>query len=104
MILQDLLLLIGRGGAQSYEDLAGELGISQPMLETLLEDLARRGYLRSLQLDCEMQCKGCHEGGCLFTGAGIQWSLTQSGARTSQRLAAAAEASRNDLGYYSESG
>jgi hypothetical protein len=80
-MLEQLLRLVAEGGIHSYEDLARQLSISRPLLEMMLEDLARLGYLRRVGGDCGEQCSTCHSGGCVTMGSGHVWSLTSKGAQ-----------------------
>jgi hypothetical protein len=84
-MIDRLLQTVARGGVHSYGDLEKDLGISQPLLEMMLEDLVRLGYLRSLGDGCEGQCTGCSIGGCSVTGPGRLWALTDKGARAATR-------------------
>jgi DNA-binding IclR family transcriptional regulator len=79
-MLEELLRQLGRGGIQSYRDLAGALSISEPLLEAMLENLARLGYLRPVD-GCSGVCHGCAGGGCSVHGHGRLWSLTERGLR-----------------------
>jgi hypothetical protein len=85
-VLEELLKAVAEGGIYSYEDLAKRLSISQPLLEAMLEDLARLGYLRSVGDGCGRQCAGCPIGPCSVAGAGRLWALTDKGARAAIRL------------------
>jgi hypothetical protein len=87
-MLESLLQLVAEGGIHSYEDLVRQLSISQPLLEAMLEDLSRLGYLRRVGDGCEGQCTGCAVGGCSVAGPGRIWSLTERGARAAARAAA----------------
>jgi hypothetical protein len=80
-MLEELLRRLAEGGVHSYEELAGGLAISPAMLEVMLEDLVRRGYLRAVETSCESGCHGCPAGGCSINGRGRLWSLTEKGAR-----------------------
>ena len=80
-MLERLLQLIAEGGVHSYEDLMERLSISQPMLEAMLEDLGRLGYLRAVNDGCEGHCTGCSVGRCNISGPGRLWSLTDKGAK-----------------------
>jgi DNA-binding IclR family transcriptional regulator len=79
-MLEELLQLLGRGGVQSYQDLAGALSVPGPLLEAMLENLARLGYLRSVD-GCGGGCHGCAHSGCSVQGRGRLWSLTERGLR-----------------------
>ena len=80
--LEDLLRLVAEGGVHSYEELAAALSVSLPLLEAMLENLARLGYLRSAEAACGQDCDGCPLGGCSVAGRGRLWVLTEKGART----------------------
>lgn len=85
-MLENLLQMVAEGGIHSYEDLSGRLVISQAMLEAMLEDLARYGYLRVVGTGCEGHCTGCAVGGCSVAGPGRLWTLTEKGARAAARI------------------
>jgi hypothetical protein len=85
-MLEKLLQLVAEGGVHSYEDLVGRLSISMPLLEAMLEDLVRMGYLRPVAQNCEGHCSGCSIGSCSVSGPGRLWSLTDKGARAAARL------------------
>jgi hypothetical protein len=80
-MMEQLLRLVAEGGIHSYEDLAQHLLISQPLLEMMLEDLARLGYLRRVGDDCGERCLTCHSGGCVTMSPGQIWTLTSKGAQ-----------------------
>ena len=85
-MLENLLKLVAEGGLHSYEDLTRRLSVSPAMLEPMLEDLARLGYLRAVSERCEGHCAGCSFGSCSVSGPGRTWSLTDKGARAAARL------------------
>jgi hypothetical protein len=85
-MLEQLLHLIAQGGVHSYQDVIQSLSITQPLLEAMLEDLARMGYLRSVGSGCEGNCPACPMGGCSVSGPGRLWVLTDKGAAASARL------------------
>ncbi len=81
-MLQRLLELVTEGGVHSYAGLARELGVSQGLLGQMIEDLARRGYLRPVASDCESQCTGCSLAEtCAVGGPTRVWALTEKGQR-----------------------
>ncbi|RPI58252.1 MAG: hypothetical protein EHM56_02270 [Chloroflexi bacterium] len=86
-MLEELLRQLGRGGVQSYQDLTGALSISEPLLEAMLENLARLGYLRPVESCRGGACHGCSAGsdGCSVHGQGRLWSLTERGLRAAAR-------------------
>lgn len=85
-MIEQLLQLVAEGGVHSYEDLATRLSISHPLLEVMLEDLARLGYLRSVGDGCHGHCSACAVGSCSITGPGHLWALTEKGAKAAARL------------------
>jgi hypothetical protein len=80
-MLDELLSTIGEGGVHSYRELEERLSVPQPLLEAMLEDLARLGYLRAIGGGCEGGCSGCPIGGCSVHGAEHVWVLTEKGSR-----------------------
>jgi hypothetical protein len=80
-MLDQILRRVASGGVHSHEELASSLDISEAFLEVLLQDLARLGYLRALDQDCDKGCQSCPMGGCSVAGRGRLWSLTERGAR-----------------------
>ena len=85
MMLEQLLSLVAQGGVHSYEDLAKRLSVPMPLLEMMLEDLARIGYLRSVGDGCGGHCAGCAIGGCSIAGPARLWALTEKGTRAAAR-------------------
>jgi hypothetical protein len=80
-VLEKLLKLLHDGGIRSYGELAAALSIPETLLEVMLEDLARRGYLRSMAEQCGSKCEGCHVSLCAAGSGGKVWVLTEKGAR-----------------------
>jgi len=85
-MIEQLLQSLTEGSVHSYEDLARRLSISMPLLEMMLEDLSRLGYLRSVDSDCGAHCTSCSVGSCSITGSGHLWALTEKGARAAAGL------------------
>ena len=86
-MLMDLLTLIGRGGVQRPADLAAELGVSHDLLEGMLVDLARIGYLGLVEGACSpAACSHC-AGSCSVSAgqSGRTWALTDKGTRALQK-------------------
>ena len=79
--LNELLRLVAVGGVHSYDELAEKLALPLPLLEAVLEDLGRRGYLRPAEAACSDNCTKCPIGGCSVAGRGRLWVLTEKGAR-----------------------
>ena len=80
-MMHDLLRHVATGGVHSYEDLKKRLSISTPLLEAMLVDLARLGYLRPVGKGCQQSCSSCPVGGCSIAGPRQLWTLTEKGAR-----------------------
>ena len=79
-MLERLLSSIAEGGLHSYDGLAQELGVPRPLLEVMIEDLARRGYLRPVRGGCD-GCAGCGVANC---GSTPLWTLVEKGARVAR--------------------
>ncbi len=80
-MLEELLRLVSDGGVHSYDELAGRLGVSRPLVEAMILDLVRLGYLRPAAGACASApaCRaGCSLGGC---STGPLWTLTDKGAQ-----------------------
>ena len=97
-MLYRLLERLAQGGVHTPAELANELGVSEDLLEQMLMDLARRGYLRPLALGegCNPnphppgrgRCSGCGLAtaeGCALGLRGRIWTLTEKGARLRSR-------------------
>jgi len=77
-MLERLLSLVGQGGVHSYTDLARQLDVTVELLEQMLQDLARMGYLRLVADGCETQCAGCPLAEtCAAGGPTRVWALTE---------------------------
>jgi hypothetical protein len=86
-MLEKLLQYVAEGGIHSYEDLARHLDVSQPLLEMMLEDLARQGYLRAVGSHCDGGCAGCPLGGCSIAGPQHIWMLTDKATKALAQVA-----------------
>ncbi len=87
MMLMRLLQLVAEGGVHSYATLAEQLGVSKGLLEQMLQDLARMGYIAPLGGACDTsQCHHCPLGGsCATDTRGNVWVLTEKGVQTAAR-------------------
>lgn len=80
-MLERLLEKLRHGGTHTTAGLARELGVSEPLLGMMLEDLARMGYLEPVGGDCAGGCRACPvAGACTVGGLGRVWKLTGKGA------------------------
>ena len=86
-MLMCLLSLVVEGGIQVYATLADQLGVSAGLLEQMLQDLARMGYIMPLSESCDTrQCLHCPLGGsCATDKKGNVWVLTAKGAQAAQK-------------------
>jgi Mn-dependent DtxR family transcriptional regulator len=84
-MLEELLRRLAQGGTRSLSELARELGVSDELLGQMIEDLARRGYLRSLAGSCDDRCACCPLAGtCTVGGLKQIWTLTEKGNRAAK--------------------
>ena len=85
-MLDRLLRMVAQEGVNEYGDLACELNVSPDLLDQVLEDLSRMGYLRAWGGEGKESCQGCPLAAlCKPGGQGRVWVLTEKGARRSQR-------------------
>ena len=80
-----LLQVVHSMHAHSLKELAQQLDVSQELVESMIEELARLGYLRPLAEKCGDECSHCAMGGtCAIGGLGRVWVLTELGQRIAQ--------------------
>lgn len=75
-MLDRLLSLLREGKTRTVPELARELGVTPPLVEMMLEELAGRGILRSLPGSCAGRCNGCPMQGACAAGGTRIWSLS----------------------------
>ena len=79
-VLRRLLQLVAEGGVHHYGHLARQLGVSEQLLDQMLQYLVRRGYVRPLADGSEAQCAGCPlTRPCSIGGSTRVWTLTEKG-------------------------
>ena len=79
-MLNQLLDLLRAGGIHRIADLARALETTPELVEVMLEDLVRMGYLRQVGGQCGQSCAGCSLAGLCAAGeAGQVWALTEKG-------------------------
>jgi len=80
-MLMRLLSLFAEVGVHSYATLAEQLGVSTGLLEQMLRDLARMGYIAPVGGACDTsQCHHCPLGGsCATDTQNNVWVLTEKG-------------------------
>ena len=82
-MLMRLLALVAEDGVHSYATLAEQLGVSTGLLEQMLEDLARMGYLEPIA-GCADQCAACPLARmCIVGHPRRAWVLTEKGRKVS---------------------
>jgi predicted ArsR family transcriptional regulator len=80
MMLNRLLELLQSGGTHRVADLARELQTTPELVEMMLEDLCRMGYLKRAGGGCDETCAACPMAGlCAAGGNGQVWTLTEKG-------------------------
>ena len=84
-MLEKLLHLLAEGGLVRVEEMTKRLAVSRPMLEAMIDELVRLGYLRPIQDPCAESCAGCPKAHCLMGDAGHLWGLTEKGAALLQK-------------------
>jgi len=68
-MLNRLLELLRAGGTHRVTDLARELETTPGLVEAMLENLARMGYLKQVGGECGEKCAACPLGGLCAAGA-----------------------------------
>ena len=89
-MLMRLLSLVAEGGVHSYATLTRQLGVSRGLMEQMLQDLARMGYVAPVGSACDTsQCHHCPLGGSWATDTqGNVWVLTAKGSQLAQKTLA----------------
>jgi hypothetical protein len=79
-VLNQLLDLLRSGGTRRVADLARTLDTTPELVEVMLEDLCRMGYMKRVAGECGGKCAACPMAGlCAAGGAGQLWALTERG-------------------------
>ena len=77
-MLSRLLELLREGGTHRVADLARALDTTSELVEVMLEDLARMGYLRRVGGACGSHCGACSLAGLCAAGeSGQVWTLAE---------------------------
>lgn len=76
-MLTELLARLRAGGVRRVADLARELDTTPELVELMLEELTRLGYLRTLEQQCGAACEGCGMSGLCAAGGGRVWMLAE---------------------------
>jgi hypothetical protein len=84
-MLTRLLEILNEGGVRTLADLACELDVGEALVEQMLLDLTRLGYLQCISTECNARCAGCPMADlCAIAGSGRVWALTEAGRRAAQ--------------------
>lgn len=85
-MLEKLLAMLATGQALTMADLAEELDTSTGLIEQMLLDLERAGYLSPVQTQCSGGCSGCaFQSACSLTQGQRIWTVTEAGRRAAQK-------------------
>ena len=80
-MLNKVLERLRSGGTHRVADLARALETTPELVEMMLEDLVRMGYLNQVGGACGQSCAGCSLAGLCAAGEGGRvWALTERGA------------------------
>ena len=81
-MLDRLLELLRAGGTLRIDDLARELDTTPALVEAMLDDLGRMGYLKRVSGGCGAECSACSlAGSCAVGGGGQVWTFTERDGR-----------------------
>jgi hypothetical protein len=76
-MLHRLLQTLRAGGTHRVSDLARGLDTTPQLVEAMLDDLARMGYLKRVSEECSGGCGTCPMAGtCAAGSSGQLWALT----------------------------
>jgi hypothetical protein len=85
-MLQRILQTVSAGGVHSVHELAQQLGIGEELLESMIDQLVRMGYLEPLRPSCAGHCEHCPEANrCAIAGSARAWALTARARKATQR-------------------
>ena len=91
-MLRKLLQQVAEGGVRTRAGLARKLGVSEGLVEQMLEDLARMGYLKPVEGDCASQCTGCPLARTCAVGTPARiWALTEKGQKAAESKCSSTE-------------
>ena len=92
-MLHKLMKAVAEGQARSLGELAKHLGVCAGLVEQMLEDLSRQGYLRLASMECDSGCAACaSEATCNLTQLVRTWVLTEKGNNAAERSSTTANA------------
>ena len=86
-MLEQLLAALAEGGVHGHTDLARKLGVGESLVQQMVEDLVRMGYLEPLRRACCEKCTECSSVDVCVGGAqGRAWTLTRKGSLAAAKL------------------
>jgi hypothetical protein len=77
-VLRETLKLLVAGRVASVSQLAGQLGQSESLVLSVLEELVRRGLVQVLE-GCQMACESCGASGCAIAAQGRAFVVSDAG-------------------------
>lgn len=81
-MLDQVLRIAAQGGIHTRRELAQRLDVSEELLQQMIDELVRIGYLKPVAGDCDDRCASCpFAAECAIGGADRIWTLTDKGAR-----------------------
>ncbi len=79
-MLEKILKIVFKCGANSLKDIAKELNISKELLLQMIGDLERGGYLKLIEGGYSSGCKECpFANSCVINSYNKIWALTEKG-------------------------
>ncbi len=84
-MLFELLEILRSGGAHTLTGIARRLDVSEALVQSMIDELVRLGYLRLAAQVCPGSCEACPMASCCANGAaGRLWTLTGAEHRARQ--------------------
>jgi DNA-binding transcriptional MocR family regulator len=81
-VFEILLRIVESKGIECSSELARRLGVSHALMENMLDELTRQGYLKAVVGGCSVPCERCPtHTACLFRGQARIWALSPKGER-----------------------
>jgi hypothetical protein len=83
-VLDQVLGIVAQGGIHTRGELAHHLGVSEELLQQMIDDLVRLGYLQPVVGDCSDRCAGCpFAAKSAIGGPGRIWAVAEKELRAS---------------------
>lgn len=87
-MLERLLIELSQGKAVTLDELAQHLETSTALIEQMLGELEKAGYISSVDTQCDQNCSGCSlQGLCSLTQENRIWRVTETGQKAAQAWA-----------------